>query len=46
MGTNERRQIVEEIKKIDATNKVSTVDDIMKVRAFEEIEDKSNKWKN
>ena len=38
MGTNERRQIVEEIKKIDATNKVSTVDDIMKVRAFEEIE--------
>ena len=38
MGTNERRQIVEEIKKIDVTNKVSTVDDIMKVRAFEEIE--------
>ena len=39
MGTNERRQIVEEIKKIDAkNNKVSTVDDIMKVRAFEEIE--------
>lgn len=38
MGTNERRQIVEEIKKIDADKKVSTVDDIMKVRAFEEIE--------
>ena len=39
MGTNERRQIVEEIKKIDAkNNKISTVDDIMKVRAFEEIE--------
>lgn len=38
MGTNERRQIVEEIKKIDASKKVSTVDDIMKVRAFEEIE--------
>ena len=38
MGTNERRQIVEEIKKIDANKKVSTVDDIMKVRAFEEIE--------
>ncbi len=38
MGTNERRQIVEEIKKLDASKKVSTVDDIMKVRAFEEIE--------
>lgn len=39
MGTNERRQIVEEIKKIDTkNNKISTVDDIMKVRAFEEIE--------
>ncbi len=38
MGTNERRQIVEEIKKLDATQKASTVDDIMKVRAFEEIE--------
>jgi len=38
MGNNERRQIVEEIKKLDATKKASTVDDIMKVRAFEEIE--------
>lgn len=38
MGTNERRQIVEEIKKLDASKKASTVDDIMKVRAFEEIE--------
>ena len=38
MGTNERRQKVEEIKKLDATKKASTVDDIMKVRAFEEIE--------
>ncbi|WP_195937815.1 tRNA (N(6)-L-threonylcarbamoyladenosine(37)-C(2))-methylthiotransferase MtaB [Romboutsia sp. 1001713B170131_170501_G6] len=38
MGTNERRQIVEEIKKLDASQKASTVDDIMKVRAFEEIE--------
>lgn len=38
MGTNERRQIVDEIKKLDATKKASTVDDIMKVRAFEEIE--------
>ncbi|KPI48447.1 30S ribosomal protein S12 methylthiotransferase [Clostridioides difficile] len=38
MGTNDRRKIVEEIKKIDASKKVSTVDDIMKVKAFEEIE--------
>ncbi|RDY29715.1 tRNA (N(6)-L-threonylcarbamoyladenosine(37)-C(2))-methylthiotransferase MtaB [Romboutsia weinsteinii] len=38
MGTNERRTIVEEIKKIDSTKKASTVDDIMKVKAFEEIE--------
>ena len=29
---------VEEVKKIDASRKVSTVDDIMKVKAFEEIE--------
>ncbi|MER0280396.1 tRNA (N(6)-L-threonylcarbamoyladenosine(37)-C(2))-methylthiotransferase MtaB [Clostridioides difficile] len=38
MGTNDRRKIVEEIKKIDSSKKVSTVDDIMKVKAFEEIE--------
>ncbi|MGL5315084.1 MAG: tRNA (N(6)-L-threonylcarbamoyladenosine(37)-C(2))-methylthiotransferase MtaB [Peptostreptococcaceae bacterium] len=38
MGTNDRRKIVEEIKKIDSTKKASTVDDIMKVKAFEEIE--------
>ena len=41
MGTNERRTIVEEIKKLEAlegNKKASTVDDIMKVRAFEEIE--------
>ncbi|MGL5330000.1 MAG: tRNA (N(6)-L-threonylcarbamoyladenosine(37)-C(2))-methylthiotransferase MtaB [Peptostreptococcaceae bacterium] len=41
MGTNERRTIVEEIKKLELENgnkKASTVDDIMKVRAFEEIE--------
>lgn len=38
MGTNDRRKIVEEIKKIDSTKKSSTVDDIMKVKAFEEIE--------
>ena len=41
MGTNERRTIVEEIKKlqeVEGNKKASTVDDIMKVRAFEEIE--------
>ena len=41
MGTNERRTIVEEIKKLEATQgdkKASTVDDIMKVGAFEAIE--------
>lgn len=41
MGTNERRTIVDEIKKLEAiegNKKASTVDDIMKVRAFEEIE--------
>ena len=41
MGTNERRTIVDEIKKLESINgakKASTVDDIMKVRAFEEIE--------
>ena len=41
MGTNERRTIVDEIKKLETVQgekKASTVDDIMKVRAFEEIE--------
>lgn len=41
MGTNERRTIVDEIKKLEIVageKKASTVDDIMKVRAFEEIE--------
>lgn len=38
MGTNDRRKIVEEIKNINSSKKVSTVDDIMKVKAFEEIE--------
>ena len=38
MGTNDRKKIVEEVKKIDASRKVSTFDDIMKVKAFEEIE--------
>ena len=41
MGTNERKTIVDEIKKlqeVEGIRKASTVDDIMKVRAFEEIE--------
>ena len=41
MGTNERGDIVKEIKKLEVVEgekKASTVDDIMKVRAFEEIE--------
>lgn len=38
MGTNDRRTIVEKVQNMDCTMKVSTVDDIMKVKAFEEIE--------
>lgn len=38
MGTNDRRNIVEEINKIDVSKKVSTVDDIMKIKEFEDIE--------
>lgn len=38
MGTNDRRSIVDKVKNIDSGSKVSTVDDIMKVREFEEIE--------
>ncbi len=38
MGTNDRRNIVEEIKKLDLSKKISTVDDIMKIKEFEEIE--------
>jgi len=38
MGTNDRRTIVDKVDKIDSNSKVSTVDDIMKVREFEEIE--------
>lgn len=38
MGINDRRKIVEEIKKINLSKKVSIVDDIMKVKVFEEIE--------
>ena len=38
MGTNDRRSIVDKVKDIDSGSKVSTVDDIVKVREFEEIE--------
>ena len=38
MGTNDRRSIVDKVENIDSDSKVSTVDDIMKVREFEEIE--------
>lgn len=38
MGTNDRRSIVDKIEDIDSTSKVSTVDDIMKVKEFENIE--------
>ena len=38
MGTNDRRSIVDKVENIDSGSKVSTVDDIMKVREFEEIE--------
>lgn len=38
MGTNDRKTIVEKIKSIDSKSKVSTVDDIMKVKEFESIE--------
>lgn len=38
MGTNDRSNIVEEIKNLDLSKKISTVDDIMKIKEFEEIE--------
>lgn len=38
MGTNDRRTIVDKIESIDCHTKLSTVDDIMKVKEFEEIE--------
>ena len=38
MGTNDRRTIVDKIESIDCNTKLSTVDDIMKVKKFEEIE--------
>ena len=38
MGTNDRLQIVEKIRELNSKSKLSTVDDIMKVKEFEEIE--------
>ncbi|OPJ55609.1 tRNA (N(6)-L-threonylcarbamoyladenosine(37)-C(2))-methylthiotransferase MtaB [Alkalithermobacter paradoxus] len=38
MGTNDRKKIVDIIQDISAKEKVSTVDDIMKVKQFEEME--------
>ena len=38
MGTNDRRHIVEKVEAVTCNDKVSTVDDIMKVKEFEEIE--------
>lgn len=38
MGTNDRRHIVEKVESVTHNDKVSTVDDIMKVKKFEEIE--------
>ena len=38
MGTNDRRHIVEKVEAVTCDDKVSTVDDIMKVKEFEEIE--------
>lgn len=38
MGTNDRLQIVDKIRSLNCSSKVSTVDDIMKVKKFEEIE--------
>jgi threonylcarbamoyladenosine tRNA methylthiotransferase MtaB len=38
MGTNDRNKIVEVIENITVKDKLSTVDDIMKVRQFEEMQ--------
>lgn len=38
MGTNDRKYIVDRIREIDSNSKLSTVDDIMKVKEFEEIQ--------
>ncbi|MFR1318585.1 MAG: tRNA (N(6)-L-threonylcarbamoyladenosine(37)-C(2))-methylthiotransferase MtaB, partial [Peptostreptococcus anaerobius] len=45
MGTNDRRTIVDRIEELDSNSKLSTVDDIMKVREFESIEISQNNGK-
>lgn len=45
MGTNDRRTIVDRIEGLGPDSKVSTVDDIMKVREFESIEISQNNGK-
>ncbi|MCT4507577.1 MAG: tRNA (N(6)-L-threonylcarbamoyladenosine(37)-C(2))-methylthiotransferase MtaB [Tepidibacter sp.] len=45
MGTNDRKKIVEIIEGISEQDKISTVDDIMKVREFEEMQIKEVRGK-
>ncbi|CAH2214127.1 tRNA (N(6)-L-threonylcarbamoyladenosine(37)-C(2))-methylthiotransferase MtaB [Tepidibacter aestuarii] len=45
MGTNDRKKIVEIIEGINKQDKISTVDDIMKVREFEEMQIKEVRGK-
>ncbi|SHG90934.1 tRNA (N(6)-L-threonylcarbamoyladenosine(37)-C(2))-methylthiotransferase MtaB [Tepidibacter thalassicus] len=45
MGTNDRNKIVEIVKNVDSNTKLSTVDDIMKVREFEEMQIKEVRGK-
>ncbi|WFD11582.1 tRNA (N(6)-L-threonylcarbamoyladenosine(37)-C(2))-methylthiotransferase MtaB [Tepidibacter hydrothermalis] len=45
MGTNDRNKIVEIIEGINEQDKISTVDDIMKVREFEEMQIKEVRGK-
>ncbi|KXZ40085.1 threonylcarbamoyladenosine tRNA methylthiotransferase MtaB [Alkalithermobacter thermoalcaliphilus JW-YL-7 = DSM 7308] len=45
MGTNDRKKIVDIVENIDNNDKVSTVDDIMKVKQFEEMEIRESRGK-
>lgn len=45
MGTNDRKTIVEKVNEINSESKLSTVDDIMKVKEFESIEIKQTNGK-
>ncbi|SHK14481.1 tRNA (N(6)-L-threonylcarbamoyladenosine(37)-C(2))-methylthiotransferase MtaB [Tepidibacter formicigenes] len=45
MGTNDRNKIVQIIEKVNSNTKLSTVDDIMKVREFEEMQIKEVRGK-